>query len=256
MEDNRRYTLLEGRYTLLVVGDNPEELISDFDGHKVEKYTLFDFSKKDEMYNSILNSYRLLSKDKNLNDEMEMMVKEKIQYLESIDSLEYYLDITEDYEIDDETGNVYSDENPDKKFDHCNIGKNFSMPFITNEGKETHQAYKKDINWNAIHLSNPLPYEIAWDTVMDGKKPENDDEKNIYENMKNRTAYFQAYGTRDNYVKSNTAFWTFAYLDKDGWRELGPHMDQFVWVNNFYDKFIKPLSDDSLLTIYECIRNI
>ena len=30
--------------------------------------------------------------------------------------------------------------------------------------------------------------------------------------------------------------------------------DQFVWVEKFYESFIDPLPDDTLLTIYECTK--
>ena len=42
--------------------------------------------------------------------------------------------------------------------------------------------------------------------VVEGSKPENETETLIYENMKNRTAYFQKFGTKENYVISSTAF--------------------------------------------------
>jgi hypothetical protein len=41
-------------------------------------------------------------------------------------------------------------------------------------------------------------------------------------------------------------------VSKNGWVELDDGMDQFVWVRNFYESFIDPLPDDTLLTIYEC----
>ena len=98
-------------------------------------------------------------------------------------------------------------------------------------------------------------YRRAWEMVMEGSEPVNDYEKQIYENMKARTAYFEKFGTKENYVLSNTAFWAYAFVTKTGnWLELEDDMDQFVWVGKFYESFIDPLPDDTLLTIYECTK--
>ena len=103
-----------------------------------------------------------------------------------------------------------------------------------------------------MHLHGGEIYSRAWEMVMEDSKPENDYEKQIYKNMKARTAYFEKFGTKENYIIVNTAFWGYAFVSKNGWAELEDEMDQFVWVRNFYPLFIEPLSDDTLLTIYEC----
>ena len=74
--------------------------------------------------------------------------------------------------------------------------------------------------------------------------------------MKNRMAYFDNFEDREHYIASMTAFWGLAFVDKSGWYELDGKQKQFDWVVNFYDRFIKPLPDDTLLTIYECVRPI
>ena len=57
-------------------------------------------------------------------------------------------------------------------------------------------------------------------------------------------------------MASNTAFWGYAFLsEKTGWVELEDNEEQFKWVVNFYNKFIKPQSDDTLISIYECRRD-
>ena len=71
--------------------------------------------------------------------------------------------------------------------------------------------------------------------------------------MKNRTMYFSKFKTKENYVIHSTAFWGYAFLsEKTGWKELEEHMNQFDWVSHFYDNFIKPLDENTLLTIFEC----
>ena len=58
--------------------------------------------------------------------------------------------------------------------------------------------------------------------------------------------------TKDNYVMQSTAFWAYAFVDENKWTELDETTSQFEWVKNFYDRFIKPLDDNTLLTILEC----
>ena len=99
--------------------------------------------------------------------------------------------------------------------------------------------------------SGEVERQIA-EMVMEGSEPQNDNETQIYENMKARTAYFEKFGSKENYVLVNTAFWGYAFVSENGWIELEDDMDQFEWVKNFYIRFIEPLPDDTLLTIYEC----
>ena len=106
-----------------------------------------------------------------------------------------------------------------------------------------------------MHLSNQQTYKGAWEVVVEGRKPKDEQEQLIYDNMKNREAYFMKYGDKKTYIISNTAFWGYAFLsEKEGWKELEPNINQFVWVSQFYNRFIEPLPDNTLLTIYECTK--
>ena len=83
--------------------------------------------------------------------------------------------------------------------------------------------------------------------------PNDEHEKVLFENMKNMTSYFKKFETKDNYIVSNTAFWGYAFLsDMNGWLDAENEEDQFAWMSNYYDVFIKNLPEDTLLTIYEC----
>jgi hypothetical protein len=71
--------------------------------------------------------------------------------------------------------------------------------------------------------------------------------------MKDKETYFKKFETKENYVVSNTAFWGYAFLsEKTGWVDASNTHDQFVWMAEYYNMFIKNLPDDTLLTIYEC----
>jgi hypothetical protein len=192
-----------------------------------------------------------------LNNDNETVDKESLR--EVLDDLkdmsieEFYEDLTEGLEISEETGDAYSTENPNGKYTYYELGKWFSIPFLTKDGREVFQAKKSEINWDAIHLNNSDIYKRAWEMVMEESEPTTDYEKTIYENMKDKTAYFQKFETKENYIISNTAFWGYAFVsDKIDWIDASDADSQFTWMSCFYDMFISKLSDDTLLTIYEC----
>lgn len=249
---------MDRHFTALVVGENPQEIIEKYDSKKRESkpYIVYEFKKKKEYRLNKIASYEKLINNwpKDENQEELLYLKDCVDDWKKMDDIDFFLEISEDYDIDEKTGDAISDKNRLGKYDFCNIGKNFSLPFILKDGSETYSARKCDIDWSKIHLYNVKPYEVAWDTVMEHKKPKNDDEKIIYENMKERIGYFSSFGTRENYVASCSSFWAYAFVTNKEWIELEYNMDQFEWVKNFYDRFIKPLPNNAILTIYECYR--
>lgn len=249
MEENRHFTLI-------IAGDNPAKQAKPYSNKPLKKKVkMYEFSKSKEYYDKILKMYKSTLENGEIGDAMRVFLESKIKYLESIDHVDYYLDMTDGLEIDDETGDAYSYDNPDAKYDVWRIGKELSLPLITKDGKEVFSAKKKDIDWSKIHMKDTEVYEFVWDAVMEGKKPQNEEEETLYNNMKNRKAYFEHFGNRENYVVSNVAFWGYAFLSKEtGWVELEDDMDQIKWIRDFYPKFIEPLDDDTLITVCECIR--
>ena len=249
MESNRHFTLV-------VIGENPEELVRPYDSNtKVEPYKVYEFAKAKDYHDQYINFYESLLKSRKITESERESINNAIGYYKSMDDIDFYLELTDGQDLDPETGDLMSDKNPNGRYDTCRLGKNLSMPLINKNGEEVFSARKKDVDWNKIHLANKEVYERTWEMVMEGSTPKTDDEKVIYENMKNRTAYFEFFETKEKYVINSTAFWGYAVLDqKNGWRELEDNMSQVEWVSNFYDKFIKKLPEKTLISIYECFR--
>lgn len=243
-------------FVAIVAGDNPEELMFPYDSTKeVEPYVVYKFADAATIKEKYLAMYEGILKGSELSESEKKEVEEEYKEMKEESPVELFYDITEGYDYDEETGDAISKKNPVGKWKHFNLGKVFSVPFVTKDGKETYQAKKSEINWDAIHLNGQEVYRRAWEMVMEGSKPEGDTEELIYENMKNRQVYFTKFGTKENYVVSSTAFWGYAFLsEKTGWVELEDTDNQFDWVSNFYDRFIKPLPEKTKLTIFECIR--
>lgn len=248
MEANRHFTLI-------IAGDNPAKQAKPYSNKPLKKKRkVYEFSKAREYYDTKLKFFKdVLETD--TDDDFKKLIKSNIEYMESLDPVDYYLDLTEGLDLDEETGDAYSYDNPNAKYDIWRIGKELSLPLITKKGKEKFSAKKGDVDWSKIHMKDAEVYEFVWDSVMEGKKPETEEEETLYNNMKNRRAYFEHFGNKENYVVSNVAFWGYAFLSEEtGWVELEDNMDQVEWVKNFYKRFIEPLDDDTLITVCECIR--
>ena len=243
-------------FVVLAAGDKPQELMDKYDSKKkVEPHVIYRFKDAGKLKKSYIGILTELLNNHELSENEITDIKESLADIESKSDTQFYLDYTEGYDYDTKTGDAISDENPNGKWTSCNIGKIFSVPFITKDGKETFCELKGNIDWKMMHLHGSEIYETTWDVVMGGKTPETELEKKVYENMKNRVGYFEKFGSKEKYVVSNTAFWCYGYVDENGWVELGVDEDQFDWMINFYDRFVSKLPDNTKLTLYECRRD-
>lgn len=245
-------------FVCIVAGDNPTELIEEYNKNKdIKPKIVYRYKDIPKIRQAYINEYKNA-----LNDAIENnanyieTIKETIELLVDTTDEEYYDDILYSnhyYYADKETGDIMTNKNIDGKYSYCNIGKIFSIPFLTKSGVEVFQSKKNDIDWNVVHLSGGHIYGRVWEMVMENSKPNDEHEEILYNNMKDKIEYFKKFETKENYIISNTAFWGYAFLsEKTGWVEINDTDDQFEWMKNFYDIFIKNLSDDTLLTIYEC----
>lgn len=240
-------------FVCIVAGDNPDELMKPYDRREEEEpYVRYHYKdaakikeKYIELYEGILNS------DEETIDKEEL--EDIVNDLKEMSVEEFYEELTEGLTIDDETGDAISTENRQGMFSYYELGKWLSVPFLLKGGREVFQAKKSEINWDKIHLGGGDIYYKTWEMVMEGVEPSTDYEKTIYDNMKDKETYFKKFETKENYVVSNTAFWGYAFLsEKTGWVDASDTNDQFVWMAEYYNMFIKNLPDDTLLTIYEC----
>lgn len=242
-------------FVCIVAGSNPDELMKEYDKKlKVSPYTVYKKCDAGKLRNLYLESLK-----KSLEGDIDIYSKQYTELsIEDIDEMtddEFYEEFTEKYIIDESTGDALSDENPKGKWTSYNIGKIFCLPFLTKDGKEVFQELKKNIDWDKIHCGGGDVYSRAWEMVMENSEPTTDEERMIYENMKDKKAYFLKFENKDNYVISNTAFWGYAFLsEKTGWIDADDCEDQFVWMATYYDMFIRNVKEDELLTIYECIK--
>jgi len=242
-------------FVCVVAGDDPESLLTQYDKTiKVEPYIVYHYNDAAKLKKAYLDSYKE-SKNAKISEDVKQVIDLTIQEIENMDADVFYYELTKDYDIDNNTGDAISNANPNGKFSYSRIGKVFSVPFLTKDGQETFQTVKSNINWDVMHGGNTEIYKRAWEMVMENSEPVNENERHIFENMKDKKSYFEKFETKENYITSNTAFWGYAFLSEDlGWVDADDVPDQFVWMSMFYDTFIKNLPDNTLLSIYECVK--
>ena len=87
--------------------------------------------------------------------------------------------------------------------------KTISLPDVIGMTLEEAQALCKDIDWDAMHMVNTITYETVWDLVVEGKEAVTEQEKVLFENMKNQKKYFSRFKNKDEYVIHNCAYWNY-----------------------------------------------
>ena len=240
----------------MVIGNNHKEIMEKYSlDLEVDSYVRYEYLKADKYQN---NSIKALDNLLNHGDEigLEPQVKEslerRIKALKGMTPFEYYRELTDGMYYD-ENGNALSTENPNGHWKTARIGKNFSLPLKLKDGTETYSARACDIDWNAMNEPTDL-YEAAWEMVVDGRDPTNEQEERVYESMKDKQAYFSNFKSKEDYVTYSTSYWNYAFVNKDGWVDM-VNEDERKWINNFYDRFIATIDPNDLVTIYECSVN-
>ena len=243
-------------FSVMVVGDNHKELMDKYSlDLEVDSYVRYEYLKADKYQsNSIKALDNLLSHGDEIG--LEPQVKEslerRIKTLKGMTPFEYYRELTEGMYYD-ENGNALSTENPNGHWKTARIGKNFSLPLKLKDGTESYSAKACDIDWDAMNEPTEL-YEAAWEMVVDGREPTNEQEERVYESMKDKSAYFSNFKNKEDYVTYSTSYWNYAFVNKDGWVDM-VNEDERKWINNFYDRFIATIDPNDLVTIYECSVN-
>jgi hypothetical protein len=186
-------------------------------------------------------------------------------------------------------GEVYSTYNPDSKWDWYQVGgrwagtiavkdgveidePNFSWGWdadsrakVISEGHKTDSAKVKDIDFSKMHrteekYNNALRY---WELVVEGAKPKNKkEEESVKWNWYKPEYYTERYKDKETYAKCNSSFSMWAVVKDGVWYEKGQmgwwamssetHDEAVDWEMNFYDRFIKDLPDNTILTIVDC----
>ena len=244
-------------FTALVVGDNHKGLMDEYSPEKkVEQYIKYKYLDAKKYLSGIKKAMAALcddSRKSGFSKEQIDIIKGRLDALNKMSPFEYYQTLTEGM-FYDEDGNALTDENPNVKYSSCTIGNKFSIPFILKNGEESYSAKKGDVNWELMHMSNQRVYERAWELAVDDAEPESEEEEQIKSIMSSKGNYFSNFSSKEEYVAYSTAYWAYAIVDENGWKDVDSECngDMQKWIASFYDKYIKDMDEDKTLTIYEC----
>lgn len=250
---------------VLVIGDDHKEIIKKYsadttvDKHLFMKFDDAALNKENrlKMIEGIMTSSSIP-----LSEAQKDIYKNLYLDLKEMDDFEYYRTVTDGCFYDEETGDAYTTKNTNAyyQYERCpqsrliKLGEEstFANPFILLNGEKSYSAKVGDIDWSKMHMTNAAPYEAAWEMVVENRKPKNSTEKRIYDVMKNKIDYFTVnFKDKDEYVKHSCSFWCYGVATKDWYKEIDYTISDKDWVANFYDRFIKTLDENELLTIYE-----
>lgn len=246
-------------FSVLVVGDKPEELLAKYDENlKVDKYIKYSYSSMHSLRTKAIKLAEEVLKNKEnfkLSKYNVDYFEDKLNTMKSMSDFEYYSDLTQGLYIDGD-GNAWDNTNKDGKFQTCQRGKNFSIPFIMKDGKEVNSCKKGEVDWDKMHMSKQTTtvYDKTWDLCHGIIEPSTSDEHKIYDNMSNLDGYFDNFKNKTEFVIHNCAYWNYAFLDENGWKDIDDSKSAIEWVATYFDLFIKPLDKDTKITIFECTK--
>lgn len=223
----------------------------------VEKYVKYKYKDATKMRNNAIKVFEEIIKDPkkfNLNLYQTDSIKDRLKELKSMPPFDYYQELTRGLYIDN-NGDAWSEENPNGKWQTYKLGDFFSLPLILADKSETHSALNKDIDWYNMHMQNTHTYDVVWDLIKGIKEPSTEEEKTLYENMKDNENYFSRFKDKDEYVIHNCAYWNYAYLDENGWVDMDDSKNDIEWISSYFQRFCENLKDNDKVTIFECTKD-
>ncbi len=254
--------------TLLVIsyeGEDPDEIAAKYsDDITVEPYVYMTLDDAAKMQTTQLAKLSILL-SVTRNDDFDLPADKKDQFkilynkIKEMTPEEYFEMKTIDCEVKD--GVAYSTTNPDAmyrypkcyqfKLDKYGEEAEFSNPLHLLDGGVAYRAHFNDIDWSREHGYNKEIYEKAWDICVEGVEPSDLEGELIKKNMSNRLSYFQQFENKEAYVRHSTSFFTSDVATSEAYYGVDYTISDIDWVAQFYDRFIKDLKDNPLLSIYE-----
>lgn len=237
----------------LVIGNNPDEIIKAFDGDTiVEPYIAYDYGKKEIYHQNKIKYLTTLLKQKSLSNDLREFFEEELEETKLKSDEDFYYELTYGMTLDEDL-NVISDKNPNAKFIDAEVAnESNAYPFILKDGTKSFSAKVGDIDWVATAGDTSI-YKRTWDLIVKNDKPKEQWEITAKSSGPSRETLLMNYGSRENYVAFNTAFFTpYVALMRKGnpeW-DVWDTNEQVKWVLSFYKTYLKKLPEETLITLY------
>lgn len=288
--------------TLAIVRKNStrdvEDLMAPYD-ENLEVAPYIDQTKEEliKEFTEDIENYRLCRKRAlELSEEeyKEARAKEKLYYHYNAvtgDVPEGYLEVdlkdpeavyalyeknADEYQKFDRDGNLLSTYNPNSKWDWYSLGGRWEGQLLLKNGESADQAMAGEVDWDAMYT--PAPEEAKklgdfWDEyVLEKLPPEiaalDKKGQNTYLSDKygftlyGPEYYRDFYKTKEEYIRRQGIWTTYAVVDEKGWYEPGKMgwfgmsdttaESEADWDNNYRARFIDTLDPDDVVYIIDC----
>lgn len=184
-------------------------------------------------------------------------------------SFEFFVEDWFGYEKNEATGKYGYWENPNAKWDWYEVGGRWEKLLklkVRNkvwEQETANTAKLKDIDFNPTE-EEIKEAERFWDLKINKVKPESTtDEEMLKWDYHNDEYYLEKYKTKENYVKYQTSFSTYAVITHDGqWHSKGKMgwfgfssehpKESYDFGITFKEKFIDNSDQNLYMTIVDC----
>lgn len=237
--DLKQFEYNEPIFSVLVAGDVD---LSEYDANKkVQPYVVYKYSDRHNIRQQAIDIYKeFLKKNDDEASLMSSFLNIKLQEIEESTDEEYFESATKGMIFDNQTGDALTTINPNGKY---RIIKEPSADTAVPLINEKFQCNVSELPPYKVDEFLKSKYEEHWDHVMkNGAKMAKD-------------SLLQTYGNKEMYVNVmiEPMFYNAFVSNETGWVE--PNYDeQNEWVLTFRDRFIKKLSKNTKLKVYNFAR--
>lgn len=262
-------------FSVLVIGNNVESQLAPFkENLVVSRYLVHTKEQLIEKKKKEIEEYKLTTYKKFLDNPKKYKETctnpSHIRYLQEdfpkkliMSDEEIYQEEIKYEEPEDvgENGEIYSTCNPQGYWDWYQIGGRFSKFFVLKNSNWStcDQATKKEldlrhIGWNEVTSKTDEDLVKEYSLFSSGQHPDQ---------WYTPEYYVRRYKNEETYVKHTRSLCSYAVIDlntnwhspgKMGWFGMSSESpeEMFQWQEEYHDRFLKDLSDNTLLTIVDC----
>lgn len=183
---------------------------------------------------------------------------------EAYNSLDEFMYFYHGYEFNKETGKYGYWTNTNAQWNWYEVGGRWNGLLKTKDGKRVNEALVKDIDFS-IDKDKYNEAIRFWELYIEkGYDNLTEEEKDELGFVFYKPEYFtERYKDKKIYAKVSSSFNTFAVIDNNGkWYEKGEMgwfgvsfdtpEESYEWDINYFDRFIKGLDEDMIITIVDC----
>lgn len=248
-------------YTVAVITENEdiESALAPFNENiEVEKYIRKTREETIEMCKHEKQRYEI-SNDETYKEWFESSSWNKIDYTNDETIIKTFLEEMGD-EAYDENGNYWSTYNPDSKWDWYEVGGRWNNMLKLKNGERTNSAIVKNLDFTP-DLKHVERHKRFWEVVVEDSPLQEGEKQEDFRSFYNKNYYLKTYSTKENYVKEQTSFSTYAILYHGEWIEpnqmgwfgcSSANKDEHEAYREKFEEIMSNLSPEDWITVVDC----